>query len=135
MIRSHWLPSPRNALGRALARSRPIQVMLLLSTACYVTLRQIPQGHGVVFSGVEGMEEIVMMSRFLTAEQTADLLQTDTGTLRRLAREGRIPATKIGRQWRFDEGLLREWVREASLKRQGMSTVHDTPEAQTKSRA
>jgi len=57
----------------------------------------------------------MMVSRFLTAEQAADLLQTDTGTLRRLAREGRIPATKIGRQWRFDEGLLREWVRERSL--------------------
>ncbi|MBP7868473.1 MAG: helix-turn-helix domain-containing protein [Firmicutes bacterium] len=56
-----------------------------------------------------------MVSRFLTAEQAADLLQTDTGTLRRLAREGRIPATKIGRQWRFDEDLLREWVRERSL--------------------
>jgi len=56
-----------------------------------------------------------MEPRFLTAEQAADLLQTDAGTLRRLAREGRVPATKIGRQWRFDGELLREWVREQSL--------------------
>ena len=56
-----------------------------------------------------------MESRLLTAEQAAELLQTDAGTLRRLARQRRVPAMKVGRQWRFDEALLREWVRDLSL--------------------
>lgn len=56
------------------------------------------------------------MSRLLTAEQAAELLQTDAGTLRRLARERRVPAMKVGRQWRFDEGVIREWVRDLSLR-------------------
>jgi len=56
------------------------------------------------------------VSRLLTAEQAAELLQTDAGTLRRLARERRVPAMKVGRQWRFDEGVIREWVRDLSLR-------------------
>lgn len=56
-----------------------------------------------------------MASDILTLQQASDLLKIDADTLRVLAREGKVPATKIGRQWRFDEGLLREWVRERSL--------------------
>jgi excisionase family DNA binding protein len=54
-------------------------------------------------------------NRFLTVAQAAEMLQIDPDTLRLLARRGQVPAAKVGRQWRFEEGLLREWVRERSL--------------------
>jgi excisionase family DNA binding protein len=44
------------------------------------------------------MEE---QSAVLTAEQAAELLQVSTKTLLRLARDGRLPGRKIGREWRF----------------------------------
>ena len=56
-----------------------------------------------------------MTGDILTLQQASQLLKIDADTLRVLARQGKVPATKIGRQWRFDEGLLREWVRERSL--------------------
>jgi len=56
-----------------------------------------------------------MPGDILTLQQASELLKIDADTLRVLARHGKVPATKIGRQWRFDEGLLREWVRERSL--------------------
>jgi len=53
-----------------------------------------------------------MGSKLPTAEQAAELLQTDAGTLRRLARQRWVPAMEVGWQWRFDETVLREWVSE-----------------------
>jgi len=50
-----------------------------------------------------------------TLRQAADMLQLNEDTLRVLARHRKVPAMKVGRQWRFDEGLLRDWVRERSL--------------------
>jgi len=81
--------------------------MLLPFAIRCVTLRQSPSG-----PPAGSQDRVRMQVRFLTAEQAADLLQTDAGTLRRLARERRIPAMKIGREWRFDPALLREWIRE-----------------------
>jgi excisionase family DNA binding protein len=46
----------------------------------------------------------------LTVEQAAELLQVRPKTLRALAHEGKIPAVKVGKPWRFDENLLLEWV-------------------------
>jgi excisionase family DNA binding protein len=46
----------------------------------------------------------------LTVEQAAALLQVRPKTVRALAAEGVIPAAKLGKFWRFDEQLLREWV-------------------------
>jgi len=56
-----------------------------------------------------------MPGDILTLQQASELLKIDADTLRVLARHGKVPAMKVGRQWRFDEGLLREWVRERSL--------------------
>lgn len=50
-------------------------------------------------------------SRILTVEQAAELLGVRPKTVRALAAGGVIPATKVGKPWRFDEGLLREWLR------------------------
>lgn len=39
--------------------------------------------------------------RLLTAQQVQDLLGVDASTIYRMASDGRLPAVKIGRQWRF----------------------------------
>ncbi|MBN1936603.1 MAG: helix-turn-helix domain-containing protein [Anaerolineae bacterium] len=39
--------------------------------------------------------------RAMTAKDLAAYLQLDELTVRRLARDGELPATRIGRQWRI----------------------------------
>jgi excisionase family DNA binding protein len=42
-----------------------------------------------------------MAATLLTARQVQDLLDVDTSTVYRMAGDGRLPAVRIGRQWRF----------------------------------
>lgn len=46
------------------------------------------------------------MSTFLTIKQTADLLQLNYQWVQALCRAGKLPAAKIGRQWRIDRAEL-----------------------------
>jgi excisionase family DNA binding protein len=57
-----------------------------------------------------------MSDRVMTLQQAAEFLQIDVDTLRVLVRQGKVPGAKVGRQWRLEEGLLREWLRERSLE-------------------
>ena len=41
------------------------------------------------------------MADMLNAKQVQDLLQIDRSTVYRMAEDGRLPAVKVGRQWRF----------------------------------
>jgi len=48
----------------------------------------------------------------LTAKEAAAYLRIDTLKLYRLARQGKIPAVKIGRRgWRFSHAQLERYVR------------------------
>jgi hypothetical protein len=40
-------------------------------------------------------------------------------TVRRLAREGEIPAFKIGRQWRVKKDLLDRWIERKTMRNIG----------------
>ena len=57
-----------------------------------------------------------MNDRVMTLQQAAEFLQIDVDTLRVLVRQGKVPGAKVGRQWRLEEGLLREWLRQRSLE-------------------
>ena len=46
-------------------------------------------------------------------EELAKDLRLDPYTVRRLARSGKIPAFKVGRQWRFDVKTIEEWKNKA----------------------
>jgi len=59
--------------------------------------------------------ERLMAEPMMTVQQASEFLQIDPDTLRSLARRGRVPGMKIGRQWRFDPVLLRQWVQDHSL--------------------
>ena len=46
----------------------------------------------------------------LTVEEAAELLKIPRSSLYKLAQEGRIPARKVGRHWRFHRPTLLRWV-------------------------
>ncbi len=62
--------------------------------------------------GIGAMESNPIM----TTDEVSVYLNLHPLTVRRLARDGEIPAMKIGRQWRFKRDLLDRWLEEQSLK-------------------
>lgn len=65
------------------------------------------------------------LTELLTTEEVQQMLQINQRTLYRLAKNGAIPALRVGRQWRFRQRDIEEWVE--SRKRQGPRPVYDTP--------
>ena len=49
--------------------------------------------------------------RVLNTEEAAALLQIHPKTLQKMAREGTVPAFRIGDLWRFRASALDEWLR------------------------
>jgi excisionase family DNA binding protein len=50
------------------------------------------------------------MADMLTAKDIQDLLQVDRSTVYRMAEAGRLPAVKVGKQWRFPGNLVEHWL-------------------------
>jgi excisionase family DNA binding protein len=50
--------------------------------------------------------------QFLTTEEVMDYLQVNLRTVYRLIKAGRIPAVRIGRQWRFHKKDIDVWLHE-----------------------
>jgi excisionase family DNA binding protein len=50
------------------------------------------------------------MAEMLTAKEIQDLLQVDRSTIYRMAESGRIPAIKVGKQWRFPADQINGWL-------------------------
>ena len=46
----------------------------------------------------------------LTTRDVQQIIRVDKSTIYRMAETGRIPAVKVGRQWRFPEDRLQEWL-------------------------
>ena len=44
-----------------------------------------------------------------TTDEVAQALKLHPYTVRRLCREGKVPAFKFGGQWRFDKSEIEEW--------------------------
>jgi excisionase family DNA binding protein len=51
------------------------------------------------------------MAEMLTAKDVQDLLQVDRSTVYRMAEAGRLPAIKVGKQWRFPAAQIEEWLK------------------------
>jgi PTS system nitrogen regulatory IIA component len=56
------------------------------------------------------------LTPIMTTEEAAKYLQMDVLTVRQLAREGTIPAIKLGRVWRLSQELLDRWLEEQSTQ-------------------
>lgn len=52
----------------------------------------------------------------MIAQEVADYLRLDKATIYRLAQEGKIPAVKVGRTWRFKRELIDEWFKQESAR-------------------
>lgn len=48
----------------------------------------------------------------MTIEEVAQYMQVSRFTVYRLAKDHSIPASKIGRQWRFQKEEIDRWVRD-----------------------
>jgi excisionase family DNA binding protein len=59
------------------------------------------------------------VSEIMTIEQVARYLSLHELTVRRLAREGEIPAFKVGRQWRVKRELLDSWIEREAYRNLG----------------
>ena len=51
-----------------------------------------------------------MQENLLTAEQVARYLKVDKFTVYRLVSQKKIPAFKVGSQWRFKKNMIEAWL-------------------------
>lgn len=63
--------------------------------------------YGNIYIGAEEAASEVM-----TSVEAADYLKMHVKTVCRLAKEGKIPAKKVGSEWRFLRGVLDRWLAE-----------------------
>jgi excisionase family DNA binding protein len=59
-------------------------------------------------------DETEAVREVLTVEQAAELLQLPADRIRALARDGKIPAGKVGNHWRFSRRALLRLVGDES---------------------
>jgi excisionase family DNA binding protein len=50
------------------------------------------------------------MEKLLLAEEVADMLRVNKDRVYQLARDNQIPCIRVGRQVRFAESALKEWI-------------------------
>ena len=53
-----------------------------------------------------------MPDTLLTTEQVAQYLKVDKFTIYRLVTQRKLPAYKVGNQWRFNKKLIDKWLRQ-----------------------
>ena len=53
------------------------------------------------------------MTQMLTAKEIQAILEIDRSTVYRMAEDGRLPAVKVGRQWRFPSEQIKTLIDEA----------------------
>ena len=61
--------------------------------------------YGSIYIGAEET-----MNQVLTSTEAADYLKMHVKTICRLAKEGKIPAKKVGSEWRFLRRVLDGWL-------------------------
>jgi excisionase family DNA binding protein len=55
------------------------------------------------------------MARLMTVGEVADYLRVTKKTIYRLLVRGKIPATKVGNQWRFNQRAIDKWLQRNSV--------------------
>ena len=69
---------------------------------------------------------------FLTTEEVIDYLQVNLRTVYRLIKAGKIPAVRVGRQWRFRKGDLDAWL---ETERRGVRLSSALPQSASRTEA
>ena len=65
------------------------------------------------------------MEQVLTLEEAAQYLKVAKPTLYRLLEDGKIPAFKVGNQWRFTKELIDKWLWDQLPKKKNVLVVED----------
>jgi len=52
-----------------------------------------------------------MVDRWMTVQDVAEYLQLSMDIIYKMAQQGKVPASKIGAQWRFKREEIDEWVK------------------------
>ena len=55
--------------------------------------------------------------RMMKAEELSSMFSVPMRTILRLAKEGKIPAIKIGGRWRFDRDVIEQWMQDSTSYR------------------
>jgi excisionase family DNA binding protein len=63
--------------------------------------------------------------RLLTAKQVADVLQVTLARVYEMSRENLLPTVRLGRQVRYEEEALRNWIRAGGCARPDSDAVRD----------
>jgi excisionase family DNA binding protein len=58
----------------------------------------------------------MMEEEIMTTKEVAEYLRLAEATVYKLARDGNIPAMKLGRAWRFKRDLIDEWFRYETMQ-------------------
>ena len=66
--------------------------------------------HVLTMSGINRQNRFTM-DKWLTLEQIAEYLQMSTSSIYKMAQAGKIPAYKVGRQWRFKKEEIDKWIK------------------------
>jgi excisionase family DNA binding protein len=56
------------------------------------------------------MQQAERRPRIMTIEEVAKYLRLHKSTVYRMVRDGQIPASKIGNQWRFRKDVIDTWL-------------------------
>jgi excisionase family DNA binding protein len=56
------------------------------------------------------------MAEIMTTKEVANYLRLHEITVGKYAAEGKIPAIRIGRVWRFDKEAIDEWISKGTKK-------------------
>jgi len=64
----------------------------------------------------------------MTGEEVAGYLRVGKKTIYRLLKQGKIPATRVGQQWRFNKASIDEWLKEKSAETEAYILVVDDEE-------
>jgi len=68
------------------------------------------------------------MTKLMTVSEVADYLRVTKKTVYRLLLQGKIPATKVGNQWRFAQSAIDKWLQKNSIKGKANILVVDDEE-------
>ncbi|MFC2045826.1 helix-turn-helix domain-containing protein, partial [Chloroflexota bacterium] len=68
------------------------------------------------------------MAEFMTVEELSDYLRVNKKTVYRMLDQNKIPALRIGHQWRFDKAIIDDWLRQHSSSEGATILVIDNEE-------
>lgn len=74
-------------------------------------MKKKPQGERAAeASAASESQPVSGLGAFMTVEDVAEMLRINKSTVYRMAKAGRIPATRVGRQWRFRLSALEDFL-------------------------